>query len=98
MGRHLSGQSPYVKKMDMEAGFLIGFREALEAALIIGVLVSLLYRTDREFMAKWVWGGVLLALVASVLTWQAFEIIVGEFSKTNEELFEGVLYLIDVDS
>jgi len=80
--------------MDMEAGFLIGFREALEAALIIGVLVSLLYRTDREFMAKWVWGGVLLALVASVLTWQAFEIIIGEFSKKNEELFEGVLYLI----
>ena len=73
---------------------MIGFREALEAALIIGVLVSLLYRTDRAFMAKWVWGGVLLALVASVLTWQAFEIIVGEFSKTNEELFEGVLYLI----
>ena len=80
--------------MDMQAGFLIGFREALEATLIIGILVSLLYRTDREFMAKWVWGGVVLALVASILTWQAFEIIVGEFSKKNEELFEGFLYLI----
>ena len=80
--------------MDMEAGFLIGFREALEAALIIWVLVSLLYRTDRGFMAKWVWGGVVLAIVASVLTWQAFEVIVGEFSKKNEELFEGILYLI----
>jgi len=80
--------------MDLEAGFLIGFREALEAALIIGVLVSLLYRTDREFMVKWVWGGVILALVASILTWQAFEIIVGEFSKENEELFEGFLYLL----
>ena len=80
--------------MDIEAGFLIGFREALEAALIIGVLVSLLYRTNRELMAKWVWGGVILALIASVLTWQAFEIIVGEFSKENEELFEGFLYLI----
>ena len=80
--------------MDMEAGFLIGFREALEAALIIGVLVSLLYRTEREFMVKWVWGGVMLALVASILTWQAFEVIVGEFSKKNEVLFEGFLYLI----
>ena len=37
--------------MDMEAGFLIGFREALEAALIIGVLISLLYKTNREVMA-----------------------------------------------
>ena len=80
--------------MDMQAGFLIGFREALEAALIIGVLVSLLYRTNRGVMAKWVWGGVVLALIASVLTWQAFEIFIGEFSKKNEELFEGVLYLV----
>ena len=80
--------------MDMEAGFLIGFREALEAALIIGVLISLLYRTRRELMAKWVWGGVVLALIASVLTWMTFEIFVGEFSKKNEELFEGLLYLV----
>ena len=78
----------------MLAGFLIGFREALEAALIIGVLISLLYRTKRELMAKWVWSGVVLALIASVLTWMIFEIFVGEFSKKNEELFEGLLYLV----
>ena len=45
-------------------------------------------------MTKWVWGGVLFALIASIFTWKAFEIIVGEFSKENEELFEGFLYLI----
>ena len=78
----------------MEAGFLIGFREALEAALIVGVLISLLYRTKRELMTKWVWSGVVLALIASVLTWMIFEIFVGEFSKKNEELFEGLLYLV----
>ena len=82
--------------MDMEAGFLIGFREALEAVLIVGVLIRLLYLTNRDAMAKWVWGGMLLALVASVLTWQVFEIFVGEFSKRNEELFEGILYLVAV--
>jgi len=80
----------------MEAGFLIGFREALEAALIVGVLINLLYLTNRDAMVKWVWGGMLLALVASVLTWQIFEIFVGEFSKRNEELFEGILYLVAV--
>jgi len=78
----------------MLAGFLIGFREALEAALIVGVLISLLYRTKRELMAKWIWSGVVLALIASVLTWMIFEIFVGEFSKKNEELFEGLLYLV----
>jgi len=80
----------------MEAGFLIGFREALEAALIVGVLINLLYLTNRDAMVKWVWGGMLLALVASVLTWQIFEIFVGEFSKRNEVLFEGILYLVAV--
>ena len=45
-------------------------------------------------MTKWVWGGVVLALIASVLTWMTFEIFVGEFSKKNEELFEGLLYLV----
>jgi high-affinity iron transporter len=79
---------------DMLAGFLIGFREALEAALIVGVLISLLYRTKRELMAKWIWSGVVLALIASVLTWMIFEIFIGEFSKKNEELFEGLLYLV----
>ena len=78
----------------MLAGFLIGFRETLEAALIVGVLISLLYRTKRELMAKWIWSGVVLALIASVLTWMIFEIFVGEFSKKNEELFEGLLYLV----
>jgi len=62
--------------------------------LIVGVLISLLYRTKRELMAKWVWSGVVLALIASVLTWMIFEIFVGEFSKKNEELFEGLLYLV----
>jgi len=35
-----------------------------------------------------------MALIASVLTWMTFEIFVGEFSKKNEELFEGLLYLV----
>ena len=78
----------------MEAGFLIGFREALEAALIIGVLITLLQRTDRQAMVYWVWGGVIAALVASVATWQAFFLIAGEFSRYNKELFEGILYLV----
>ena len=78
----------------MEAGFLIGFREALEAALIIGILITLLQRTDRQAMVYWVWGGVIAALVASVATWQAFFLIAGEFSRYNEELFEGILYLV----
>ena len=79
---------------ELVAGGVIGFREALEAALVIGILVALLQRTERQGMVRWVWGGVVIAIIASVATWQAFFIVTGEFSKYNEELFEGVLYLI----
>ena len=78
---------------ELAAGGVIGFREALEAALIIGILVALLQRTDRGAMVRWVWAGVAAALVASVATWKVFFRLTGEFSKYNEELFEGILYL-----
>ena len=76
----------------MVAGGVIGFREALEAALIVGILVALLQRTDRGAMVRWVWGGVVVAVIASVATWQAFFHVSGEFAKY--ELFEGLLYII----
>ena len=79
---------------ELVAGGVIGFREALEAALIVGILVALLQRTDRQAMVRWVWGGVVVAVIASVATWQVFFLVTGEFSKHNEELFEGLLYLI----
>ena len=79
---------------ELVAGGVIGFREALAAALIVGILVALLQRTDRGAMVCWVWGGVGVAVIASVATWKAFFLVTGEFSKHNEELFEGLLYLI----
>ena len=66
---------------ELAAGGVIGFREALEAALIIGILVALLQRTDRGAMVRWVWAGVAAALVASVATWKVFFRLTGEFSK-----------------
>ena len=77
---------------ELVAGGVIGFREALEAALIVGILVALLQRTDRGAMVCWVWGGVISAVVASVVTWKAFFHVSGEFAKY--ELFEGLLYII----
>ena len=77
---------------ELVAGGVIGFREALEAALIVGILVALLQRTDRGAMVRWVWGGVVVAVIASVATWQAFFHVSGEFAKY--ELFEGLLYII----
>jgi high-affinity iron transporter len=50
--------------MNMQA-FLITFREALEAILIVGVILTYLKRIDQTRWNKWVWVGVILALATS---------------------------------
>src|SRR5262245_25654507 len=51
------------------AGFLIYFREGIEAALLVGALLAGLRRLGRPDAARWVHAGWLAALPAGALTW-----------------------------
>lgn len=73
--------------------FLIGFREALEAALIIGIIIGYLKKTDRVAHTRAVWRAVGLALCASVAAAWLFSSFWGSFSGAREAWFEGVLML-----
>ena len=72
----------------MEA-FVITLREGVEAALILVLVLTYLNRTGRHELNRWVYAGLGLAVVASILGAIGFSLI--GFDPENE-LFEGILY------
>jgi len=80
----------------MLANLLIGLREGLEAALVVGILVAYLVKSGRQEMVRWVWTGVGLAIALSVAVWGGITVTAGELSDRGEEIFAGVLSLVAV--
>jgi high-affinity iron transporter len=78
---------------DFLAGSLIGLREAVEAALIIGVLMTWLVRSNRGSLSNWMWYGVGAGIAASLVVAALFAWVWGglESFEEHEALFEGVL-------
>ncbi len=76
--------------MHMLSTFIIALREGLEAALIVGILVAYVVRTDRRHLLKPLWTGVGVALVASLALGGLLAFTSAELSDRGEELFAGV--------
>ncbi|AIF70166.1 Iron permease FTR1 family [Palaeococcus pacificus DY20341] len=68
--------------------FLITFREALEAAIIVAIIFAYLKRTERNEQIKNVWTGVGLSVLASVILGGLILKIYGGLEE--KELFEGL--------
>lgn len=73
----------------MLEALILTLREGIEAALVVGIIVTFLRREGRGGQLAAVWSGLAAAVAASAAgAWILYRVAV------NEEAFEGVLYLI----
>ncbi|GAB4331125.1 MAG: FTR1 family protein [Promethearchaeota archaeon] len=77
----------------MLAEFVITFRETLEAALVVGIVLGVLRRTGDYDARPAVYWAVVAGVGASALAAYAFDAFAGGFEGAAEQVFEGVLSL-----
>ncbi len=78
----------------MFSNMLITFRETLEAALVISVMLAFLNRTGQQAYKRYVWWGVLAGILASFGFAFVFNAYLGGFSGRREEIFEGLMMFL----
>ena len=76
------------------SGLLTGLREGVEAALIIGIILSYLSRTGRRDAFGRIWAGVAAAIAVSLAAGIALFTAVGEFQAPYEQIFEAATMLV----
>lgn len=80
----------------MFSNFLIGLREGLEAALVVGIIVAYLVRTNRRDRLAWVWTGVAIAIALSLSIGALLTFTSRSLSFQQQELFGGSMSIIAV--
>jgi len=76
--------------------FIITFRETFEVALIAGIVLSFLNRTNQSKYNIMVYSGIGAAVLVSIVLALVINMVAGGFEGRAEELFEGVMMYISV--
>ncbi len=78
---------------NMLPSFIITFREALEAALIIGIIAAYITKLGRKDLNRYLAAGIIAAIIASGAVALIFKMVYGGLEGSAEELFEGAAAL-----
>ncbi len=80
----------------MFAGIVITLRESLEAFLIVGILLAYLTRIKATHYNKYIWSGISMAGVATVITAVLFQKLSIQFEGADSLIFEAGASLLAV--
>lgn len=68
----------------------ITLREGIEAALVIGIMLAYLSKTNKQELKKYVYAGITFAVIGSLATALAIQMLLAEWS----EFMEGLMFFI----
>ena len=80
--------------IDLITPIFLGFREGLEATLIVVIILLYLKKTNQRSYYKHVYLGALLAIISSITFAIVFSMVFGGFTGLLEEIFEGSTFII----
>src|SRR5919198_2608258 len=76
--------------------FVIGLREGLEAALIVGIIAAFLRKQGRRDLLRWAFGGVAGAVGLCALVGVALEVYSRDLPQRQQEALETVIGVLAV--
>ena len=76
--------------------FVIGLREGVEAALIVGIIATFLGQQGRQDALRWMWAGVALAIAICVGVAAVLEAVNENLPQKQQEGFEAIIGLVAV--
>ncbi|HEY7694376.1 MAG TPA: iron uptake transporter permease EfeU [Gaiellaceae bacterium] len=76
--------------------FVIGLREGVEAALIVGIVAAFLRQEGRRDALRWMWVGVACAVAICVAGGVALELVSRDLPQRQQEMLETVIGAVAV--
>lgn len=76
--------------------FVIGLREGVEAALVVGIIATFLHQQGRRDALPWMWAGVVLAVTLCIGVAVVLELVNRTLPYKQQEGFEALIGLVAV--